>query len=308
MPLDPAVAAALTAAALPFEEDAPLRNRTWWRAGGPADATVRVTTLDQLVAVQRIGVDPGCPVFVMGNASNLLVSDRGIRGLVVRLEGELASVRAAPDAGPVVLEAGAGARLVSLVGRMQREGWTGLEAFAGIPGTIGGAVRMNAGTTLGETGDRLVDVTVVLPGGDVRELSASEVRFGYRHSELPAGAVVASARFQTTGDDPEASRAAIARHLDHRARTQPIDVPTCGSTFRNPPGDTAGRLIDAAGLKGHRIGGAQVSEKHANFLVNTGSATAGELRALIAHVQRVVAEVSGVTLHPEVHLAGDWPD
>lgn len=305
MPLDPAVAAALTATGLPFEVDAPLRNRTWWRAGGPADALLRIETLDQLVAVQRIAADTRCPVFVMGNASNLLVSDAGIRGLVIRLEGELAAVTATGS--PPVLVAGAGAKLVSLVGRMQKEGWTGLEAFAGIPGTIGGAVRMNAGTTLGETSDSLIDVTVVLPGGEVRELPASDLHLAYRHSELPAGAIVARARLRTTGTDPEASRAAIAKHLDHRARTQPIDVPTCGSTFRNPPGDTAGRLIDAAGLKGHRIGAAQVSEKHANFLINTGGATAADLRALIDHVRRVVAERSGIDLQPEVHLAGEWP-
>ncbi len=304
MPLPEPVAAALSTAGVPFAVDVPLRKKTWWRTGGPADGFARVERLDQLVAVQRVAAEHDLPVFCLGNASNLLVSDRGIRGLVVRLKGELAAVEASGD--PPRLRVGGGARLVSLVQRMQREGWTGLELFAGIPGTVGGAVRMNAGTALGETADALVDATLVLRGGEVRTVPASDLRMRYRHAELPAGAIAAFATLRTTGEDPETSRARIAHHLAYRARTQPVDVPTCGSTFRNPPGDTAGRLIEAAGLKGFALGGARVSPKHANFIENTGGATAAEIRALIEHVQATVATRFGVRLEREVHFAGEW--
>lgn len=304
MPLPNSVRAALSEAGVPVVEDAPLARKTWWRVGGPADGYAEIGRLDALRRVMRLAGD-GLPVFVLGNASNLLVSDRGIRGLVIRLVDELAGVAA--DGEPPVLTIGGGAKLVSLVGRAQREGWTGIEALAGVPGTLGGAIRMNAGTRIGEISAVVRDVRVVLPGGDVREIPREELGFAYRTSVLPDGAVVASARLQTTGADPEESRAKIKEHLDYRARTQPVDLPTCGSTFRNPPGDSAGRLIEAAGLKGMRIGGAEVSPKHANFVANMGGATAADIDAVIREIQRRVLEASGVELHPEVHRAGEWP-
>lgn len=304
MPLPPDTARALHDLGVAFDEDAPLVKRTWWRAGGPAGGLVTARDLPALAAIQRAAHDTGCSVFVLGNASNLLVSDRGIPGLVLRLAGELASISAEGD--PPVLRLGAGLKLMPFIGRMQREGWTGLEMLAGVPGTMGGAVVMNAGTSLGEVVDALLDVEVVLPDGTIETLTRDDLRMSYRTAHLPDGAIVASARLRTTGDDPEASRRTIQAHLDYRANTQPVDVPTCGSTFRNPPGDRAGRLIEAAGLKGARIGGAQVSEKHANFLVNTGEATASDIRRLIEHVQAEVARVHGVELVREVHYAGDW--
>lgn len=304
MPLPKPALAALLSAGVDVQDDFPLRKKTWWRTGGPADGFAVVRTLDQLVAVQRIASETGIAVFPLGNASNLLVSDSGIRGLVIRLAGELRAIRAEGE--PPVLDLGGGVKLVSLVNRMQREGWTGLELFAGIPGTVGGAIRMNAGTALGETVDALLDVTVVREGGVVDVLSVADLRMRYRHSELPEGSIVASARLRTTGEDVAASKAKVQHHLDYRARTQPVDVPTCGSTFRNPDGDTAGRLIDAAGLKGAAIGGARVSPKHANFIENTGEATAADIRALVEHVQAEVERQFGVKLHREVHFVGEW--
>jgi UDP-N-acetylmuramate dehydrogenase len=303
MPLRAEPAAALHAAGIPFREDAPLRNRTWWRAGGPADAYLEVPDRRTLAEVASIAHRTGTPLFVLGNASNLLVSDRGIRGLVLRLTGELAGCEA-DGADRVTL--GGGLKLAVLMGRAERAGWTGLELFAGIPGTVGGAVRMNAGAALGEVSDRLLSVDLVLHDGTDRRLAASELHMAYRTCELPDGAVVAAATFGLTGGDPAHSRALVADHLAHRTRTQPVDVPTCGSTFRNPTGDHAGRLIEASGLKGRRIGGAVVSQKHANFLVNTGEATADDLRGLIEAVQREVLDRHGVALVPEVHFAGDW--
>jgi len=305
MPLPRSTANALSAQGVDFESDVPLIKKTWWRAGGPADGFVLAPDLPTLVAVQRAANDTGCPLFVLGNASNLLVSDRGVRGMVVRLTGALAEMRVEPG-DPPTLKLGAGLKLVRFLSWMQRHAWTGLEGLAGIPGTIGGAVRMNAGTTLGEVVDTLVDVGLVTAAGEVRELPASALNMAYRHAELPEGAIVSWARFRTGGLDPQESRERVQAHLDYRARTQPVDVPTCGSTFRNPPDDTAGRLIEATGLKGLRIGAAEVSQKHANFIVNTGGATADDIRALVERVQREVQTAQGVSLRREVHFAGDW--
>lgn len=302
MPLDPAFAQALRDHGVDVRLDEPLQKKTWWRVGGPADGYAEVTDLDRLVAVQQLAYAAQCPVFVLGNASNLLISDRGIRGLVIRLTGALA--RVTPGDGRLRL--GAGVKLVGFVRQAMREGWTGLEMLAGIPGTAGGAVRMNAGTRLGEICDPLDAVTLVLAKGEVVSRPRDALGLAYRTSQLPEGAVVAQVDVRLTGADPEASRALVEEHLAYRARTQPVDVPTCGSTFRNPEGDAAGRLIEATGLKGHTIGAAQVSPKHANFLVNLGGARAADLRALIEHIQAEVQAAHGVHLHPEVHYAGDW--
>jgi UDP-N-acetylmuramate dehydrogenase len=303
MPLPVPVAAALAARSVPFREDEPLVKKTWWRAGGSADGWVEandLATLQRLVEVVR---ETATPLFVLGNASNLLVSDRGIRGIVVRLGGDLARAEALPDRR---VRIGAGAKLVPLVAKAEREGWAGLERLAGVPGTIGGAVRMNAGTALGELSDVLVDVELLLPDGTPRRVPRDGLGMGYRRCDWPEGAVAIAATVALTEEDPAAAWAHAAEHLAYRARTQPVDVPTCGSTFRNPPGDRAGRLIEASGLKGRTVGGAQVSEKHANFLVNLGHATADDLRRLIELVQAEVRAQTGVELEPEVHLAGDW--
>jgi UDP-N-acetylmuramate dehydrogenase len=296
------VARALTDAGAAVKRDEPLARKTWWRVGGPADVFVEVSTAAQLHTLSRLVADAEVPLLVMGNASNLLVADRGVLGVVARLVGELAGAAREGD----VLRIGGGARLVQLLQRCERERWTGLQCVAGVPGTLGGAVRMNAGTKLGELGDVLVDVDLVLPGGEAVTRSATTLHLSYRHSELPPGAIVASARIRTGEHDPDAVFHEVAEHLAYRARTQPIDLPTCGSTFRNPPGDGAGRLIEAAGLKGLRVGGAVVSDKHANFLVNTGSATAHDLRALIEAVRDRVRERFGITLVPEVVTVGEW--
>ena len=306
MPLPSATAAALVAAGLRVQEDAPLAPRTWWQVGGPADGFVKASTVAELQAVVRAATTTGCPLFVLGNGTNLLISDRGIRGLVVQLARDLTQAEALPGQDPPIVQAGAGTKLVPFLKKAMRFGWTGLEVFAGIPGTVGGAVRMNAGARLGETKDALLEVDVVLPDGTLETLSAESLRMAYRTTHLPQGAVVARARFRTTGGDVDAMREHVDTHLEHRATTQPLDQPSCGSTFRNPPGDHAGRLSEAAGLKGFRIGQAQVSTKHANFIVNLGGARADDVRRLIEHVQRTVLQKFGVRLEREVHLVGDW--
>jgi UDP-N-acetylmuramate dehydrogenase len=301
------VAAALERLGARVARDAPLARRGWWRVGGPADLWAELATAEQLALALRRARDSGLPVTVVGNGSNLLVADAGVRGLAVKLTGEFraSSLEDGPD-GPLMV-AGAGAQNVVLIKRLDKHGLHGLGALAGVPGTLGGAVRMNAGTHLGELGDRVHAVELALPDGRLERLPGSALGFRYRWSELPPGAIVTRAWIRVSDEGVDEARAAVRDHLARRKATQPLDKPSCGSTFKNPPGDAAGRLIDAAGLKGHRIGGAQISEKHANFFLNTGEATAAELLSLVRHARRVVFERFGVVLEPEVHLAGDWP-
>lgn len=301
MPLADAAARSLTDAGLSYEPDAPLARRVSWRVGGPADALVTARSAAEVAEVQRIARAHGLAVLPLGAGSNLLVADAGVRGLVVVLGGALAD--ATEEDGLAVV--GAGLRLVALLARAARAGWAGLEGLAGIPGTVGGAVRMNAGTSLGELGDRLAWVEVVTADGEVRRLTARELDLGYRRCVLPDGALVTRAALRVEGD-AAASQEAMSAFLARRKATQPLDQPSCGSTFRNPPGDAAGRLVEAAGLKGLTVGGARVSDKHANFLVNTGGATARDLAELVAQVQARVWAHAGVWLHPEVAVVGDW--
>jgi len=282
-------------------ENADLAPRTYWRMGGPADALVQVRTLEQLQLVRRELGDTS--FFVLGNGSNLLISDKGIRGVVITLGGELAKAERAGD----LLRVGAGMKIATLLNRARRNEWPGLQALAGIPGTLGGAVRMNAGASLGEVVDILDHVELVLADGSLARLATSDLHMAYRTSQLPPGGIVAAAVLKLGGDLAE-SLAAIDHHLARREATQPLEFPSCGSTFRNPTGDYAGRLIEASGLKGFQIGQVQVSPKHANFLVNLGGASASDARALIEHIQDEVARQHGVRLVREVHFAGDWSE
>lgn len=304
MPLPEATTAALRASGVPFETDVPLAPRVSWRVGGPADALVEPRTVAELAQVQAIAADTGVDMFPLGRGSNLLVADAGIRGLVVRLAGDLAAPRLADDGGTAIV--GAGTALVSLLSFAKEHRLPGWSCYAGIPGTMGGAVRMNAGSLLGETIDTLLDVTWVLRGGAVETRPASTLAARYRHVEAPAGAILAEATLRVGSGDFGEEQERLTAFLKRRKDTQPLTQPSCGSTFRNPPGDAAGRLIEACGLKGFRIGGAEVSEKHANFVVNTGGATADDVRAVVEAMRRRVEDQTGVRLEPEVHLAGDW--
>jgi UDP-N-acetylmuramate dehydrogenase len=304
MPLPAAAAAALREVGVPFEEDAPLARRVWWRVGGPADALIEARSTADVAAAAAVAAAHGLPLHVLGNGSNLLVSDDGVAGLVLHL-GALDHARLDADQ---LLSVGAGLRDAVLLARAAKHGWAGLDALAGIPGTVGGAVRMNAGSSLGELGDTLVDVDVVLPGGAAATLPAAALDLGYRRCQLPPGAVVTAARLRLA--DPatfDAGQERVRAFLALRKATQPLDLPSCGSTFRNPPGDYAGRLIEAAGLKGFTVGGAQVSPKHANFVVNLGDATAADIAAVIRRARDVVADRFGVTLRPEVEALGRGP-
>ncbi len=284
--------------------DEPMSRHTSLEVGGPADVFVRVGTLGALEAVVALLEREGCPWFALGAGTNLLVLDEGIEGAVVALDGAFKEVRF-EEGGPAVV-AGAAARLPRLLLEVERAGFGGLEYATGVPGSVGGAVVMNAGTSYGMIERSLESVRWVLPAG-VEEVPASRLRLGYRRSDLPAGAVIASARFRLTrGCSEDQARVAEALRR-HRRERQPAMRGTAGSFFQNPDrerGVFAGRLIEEAGLKGTRVGGAFVSPVHANFLTNGGEATARDLLALAVRVRDEVLRRWGVALEPEVRVVG----
>lgn len=306
MALD-AAHAALTSAGVRTRRDEPLARRGWWRVGGPADLWAEPGDARALRQCMHAAQAHGLGVTVLGNGSNLLVADAGIRGITLKLLGDFRMSEVIETAQGPVLIAGGGLMNTVLLNRLDKAGLHGLGCLAGVPGTLGGAVCMNAGTHLGEIGDRVQEVELVRAGGSVTRIKGAELGFRYRRADIPRDAVVSRVWLEVERDGLADAQAAVRDHLARRKATQPLDQPSCGSTFKNPPGDAAGRLIEAAGLKGHRIGGATISEKHANFFLNTGGATAQDLRSLIVHARDAVWEHFGVSLEPEVHAVGDWP-
>lgn len=290
--------------------DAPMSAYTTLRLGGPADLLCEPSSDEQLRRLLTCAREHGAPVTVIGNGSNLLVRDGGIRGLVVRVGERMAGISAPeplPD-GRFALTAQAGATLQKLCNAAADAGLAGLEFASGIPGTVGGGVFMNAGAYGGEMKDVVTRVRVCRPDGSEHELDNSAMRFGYRRSALmdaPPPVVVTSVTVALAPGDPQAIRAAMRDFALRRREKQPVTSPSCGSTFKRPPGGFAGTLIEACGLKGYRVGGASVSALHAGFLLNDGGGTAADYLALMAHVQRVVRERTGVSLEPEVRVLGE---
>lgn len=282
--------------------DAPLAGRTTLKVGGPAAALVRADAADDLVSVARVTARLGCAWLILGRGSNLLVSDQGFAGVVVELGRSFRGVEVTGD----MAVAGGAERMPALAHAVAGQGLGGLAFGVAIPGTVGGAVRMNAGAHGHETSDVLAwaDVVRLARDGCVQRLPAAALGMGYRHTALPLDAVVVRAAFDLQRVDD----AQVAREMDEmkrwRREHQPLGERSCGSVFRNPPGDSAGRLIDCAGLKGYSVGGAQVSPKHANFITVTGDGTAADVHAVIRHVQREVARIHDVDLVPEVVMVG----
>ncbi len=274
-----------------------------WRAGGRAQRMYQPADLEDLQAFLRM-LPKDEPVMSLGLGSNLLVRDGGLRGTVLLLHGALSALRMEPD-GTIYAQAGVpGAKLARFAARHNLRG---AEFFAGIPGTVGGMLTMNAGCYGSETWERVERVQVVDRNGNLHQRTAADYEIGYRHVALHTAQeewfTGAWLRFQA--GDGEVSRHEIKALLERRLASQPLNMPNAGSVFRNPPGDHAARLIEACRLKGRRIGGAQVSEKHANFIVNTGGATAQDIESLIKEVQEVVRQQTGVSLHPEVRIIGE---
>ncbi|RNE94380.1 UDP-N-acetylmuramate dehydrogenase [Marichromatium sp. AB32] len=277
-------------------EHEPLARYTSWRVGGPARRLYRPADLDDL-AVFLAALDPDEPLLWLGLGSNVLIDDAGFPGTVIHTLGCLDGFERHGEHG---LRVGAGVACAKLARVAARADLVGIEFLAGIPGTLGGALAMNAGAWGGETWPWVARVRTIDRRGRVRERPASDFTPGYREVRGPAGEWFVGADLALEPGDGAAAMARIRALLDRRAATQPIGQPSCGSVFRNPPGDHAARLIEANGLKGRRLGGAQVSERHANFIINTGDATARDIAELIALVQTTVERASGVRLMPEV--------
>ncbi len=282
---------------------APLATRTAIRVGGHADLLVRPADPDDLVAVLRACREAQVPWLVLGGGANLLVADRGVRGVVLKLPGGFGEE--SESGARLVLSAGAPTS--RLVGRAQKLGLVGCEFVAGIPGTLGGTVAMNAGTRTGEMKDIVRRVELATVDG-VGWVAATELAFAYRRARLPPGGVVTRLEVELRPGDVATSAEVMRADVEHRRATQPLSQPTFGSTFRNPPREYAGRLIEAVGLKGHRVGNAKWSEIHANFIVNLGGATARDVLSLINLARARVRDRFGVVLEPEVCLAGEWAE
>ena len=287
--------------------DEPLAKHTSWRVGGPADVFFRPRDVEELSEFLR-ALPSTSPITWIGLGSNLLVRDGGIRGAVIATlatEGAFGELKRLEDN---EVWAGSGVTCAKLAKHCVKWGLGAGEFFAGIPGTVGGALAMNAGAFGGETWNHVVEVETIDRNGGIRRRKADDYRVAYRHIELKSGGnnnewfTGARLRFESRA---HAGDAEIKSLLARRKATQPIGELSCGSVFTNPPGDHAARLIEAAGLKGFRIGGARVSEKHANFIINDGGATADELERIIEHVRATVEKVHGVRLTPEVRVVGE---
>lgn len=289
----------------PLQRQVSLAALTTLNVGGVAEWFVEPRSVAELQAAYTWAQEEALPITVLGAGSNLLVSDRGVAGLVISTK-YLRYLKSDLETGQLTV--GAGYPLPKLAHYAAKLGWRGLEWMVGIPGSVGGAVVMNAGAHGGCTAERLVSAVILEPDGTLAVVAARELGYAYRTSNLQdTPRLVLQATWQLEpGYDPAQVKAATQKHLSDRLRSQPYDFPNCGSVFRNPQERTAGWLIEQTGLKGYRIGQAQVSEKHANFILNCGGATAMDVYHLIRHVQRAVADRWSVWLHPEVKLIGDF--
>jgi UDP-N-acetylmuramate dehydrogenase len=278
---------------------------TTYKLGGPARYFHEAKTREGLAAVARARIEAGLPVLVLGRGSNLVISERGFDGLVVRLSGVFGAIEF--DGEDII--AGGAVHLPALARAAVRAGRLGLEFFVGIPGSVGGAVRQNAGCHGQETVDHLLEAEILdLSSGSIATHPAAGLDLSYRHSNVRSDQVVLGARFHTSAGDPHVGEARLREITRWRKAHQPGGTLNAGSVFKNPPGDAAGRIIDALGLKGLTVGGASVSERHANFFVASARATPSDLHRLVAEVRRRVREATGIDLEPEIVFVGDFED
>lgn len=289
----------------PLRTGVPLASLTSFRVGGPAEWYVAPRRVEDLQASFEWAESQGLPLTLLGAGSNLLVSDRGLPGLVVCTR-HLRQTHFDPDTGRIT--AGAGEPIARLAWQAAERGWRGLEWAVGIPGTVGGAVVMNAGAHKSCTADILVSAQTLSPTGTVETLTPQELGFSYRTSILQGGdRLVTQATFQLQpGADPKQLLAETSRHLEQRRLSQPYHLPSCGSVFRNPESHAAAWLIEQMGLKGYQIGGARVAERHANFILNCGGAKASDIFQIIRHIQQQVEHHWSLCLEPEVKILGEF--
>ncbi|HAG04978.1 MAG TPA: UDP-N-acetylenolpyruvoylglucosamine reductase [Lachnospiraceae bacterium] len=284
-----------------IKRDESMSRHTTFRIGGSADFFVTPSDADSLAAVLQILKNSGTPYFIMGNGSNILVKDKGFRGAVIQIKNNFSSVKI----DECTLIAGAGALLSSVAKNAANNGLTGMEFASGIPGTVGGAVYMNAGAYGGEIKDILKKITV-LDGDKIKELSNDECFFGYRKSRLMEEEfIVLGAEFSLERGDKDIINAQMAEFNQRRIQKQPIEFPSAGSTFKRPLNGFAAKLIEDCGLKGFSVGQAQVSPKHSGFVVNNGGATASDVLSLMEYIEKTVFSKTGVMLEPEVRIIGE---
>jgi UDP-N-acetylmuramate dehydrogenase len=286
-------------------ENVPLAGYSTFRCGGPARYFAEPATGDEVERLFRLAGEQNWDVFILGNGSNCLISDEGFDGLVIRIGKNMSELKSEElEDGRVKITAGAGLSYARFGNYCTELSLTGAEFACGIPGSCGGAVFMNAGAYGGEMKDVVVSVRLMKPdGSEIYEADAAELEFGYRHSKVEeTGDIALSAVLCLKHDDPDEIAARVRELQEKRNSKQPVNFPSAGSTFKRPVGGFAAALIDQAGLKGYRVGGAMVSEKHAGFVINAGGATAEDVLSVMRHVRKTVYENSGIMLEPEVRL------
>ncbi|SER63722.1 UDP-N-acetylmuramate dehydrogenase [Salipaludibacillus aurantiacus] len=282
--------------------DEPLKNHTTWKIGGPAALMIEPDSVESLKYAMAFIKEKKLPWFILGRGSNILVSDKGINGVVIKLGDKLASFKQEGD----LISVGAGFSLIKLATIMSKKGYSGLEFAGGIPGSVGGAVFMNAGAHKSDISAILTKAYVLMRNGECTWLSNEELKFAYRSSVLQKnGGICISAEFQLNKGNTAEIRERLQTNKNYRKETQPWKDPCCGSVFRNPLPEHAGRLIEELGLKGYKVGGAQISERHANFIVNTGDASAEDILTLIDYIKEQVRIHYGIDLETEVEYIGD---
>ena len=286
-----------------IQKDEPMKKHTTFRIGGPADYFIMPSNEKELAETIRVCREFSIPIYIVGNGSNLLVGDKGFRGAIIQLYKSMGTFQVEGNQ----ITAQAGCSLAQIANAALDAALTGFEFAAGIPGTLGGAVVMNAGAYGGEMKDVLKEVTVLTPEGGVLTLQADELHMGYRTSVIKeAGYIVLEAVISLEKGDQEEIRSRMQELAGMRTSKQPLSYPSAGSTFKRPEGYFAGKLIMDSGLRGYQVGGAQVSEKHCGFVINTGNATAKDVTTLMSDVQRIVMEKFGVKLEPEVKFLGEF--
>lgn len=304
---EPLVAELAAIAGVRLNLDEPLARYTSMKIGGPADYFIEVDTGAALAAVLIALRRHQVPLWLLGNGSNVLISDRGVRGAVIHLAGEFKKIDWRELGDRIEVAVGAAYAVTQLVRQAARKGYAGLEFAEGIPGSVGGALVMNAGAYGTEFEKVIERVEAIDPNGQPVVFSRTEMTFSYRDSHLPAGTVVTRVTLRLHRQEPAQVNAKLRELVGKRKSSQPSGFPNSGSMFRNPPGDFAGRLIEAAGLKGHRIGQAQIAVRHANFIVNLGGAKAAEVRQLMEAARSEVRRRFDIELVPEVKFVGEWP-
>ena len=285
------------------QKDEPMKKHTTFRIGGPADYFIMPSNEKELAETIRVCREFSIPIYIVGNGSNLLVGDKGFRGAIIQLYKSMGTFQVEGNQ----ITAQAGCSLAQIANAALDAALTGFEFAAGIPGTLGGAVVMNAGAYGGEMKDVLTEVTVMDEEGEIVTLPADKLELGYRTSIIKtAGYIVLEAKLQLKEGNPEVIRETMKDLTIRRTTKQPLEYPSAGSTFKRPEGYFAGKLIMDSGLAGYQVGGAQVSEKHCGFVINAGGATARDVRTLMDNVRDIVYKKYGVTLEPEVKFLGDF--